>query len=184
MSRRFDPDDRERRALAYAERMDTEMPDPARFNVIDGTRNPELFTPTDLFEHLISSAFHDDAETRTFWRNAHEEDFDEALPADFWTRLEAAFAPYLAINTETRRLGRQIGGADQFERARLAALVDDKIVPKCRARFQAIQAARQDFGDLFDRFLYGPVADGLVQIDDSTQAEFIRSRQREEGECE
>lgn len=155
------------------------MPDPVRINVIDGTRDPELFTPPELFDELVSAAYHADVEVREL-----EDDFDGRLPADFWARLQAALAPYLAIVSETRGLVGQIGAADRFERARLEALLDDSTIRACSARSRAMQSARRELGDLFDRFLYDAVTDGLVTMDDANPAELERSRERAEGECE
>jgi hypothetical protein len=109
---------------------------------IDGRRNPELFLPHELFESLVRS-FTPDASRRTRTR----EGFAAGLrcagfdPDSFWSALEPEVVPYL--KWQDRQGG--MSGSEVYE--------------KCRARHDALEAARQLFGAArFDKMLYTVVA--------------------------
>ena len=142
---RFDPAKSHARMQADLARNPNAAPRPeenspdARHFVIDGQRNPELFLPHELFEHLLT-AFQPDE----FLGDAQRELYGRGLQPfgwkadEFWPVLEEHSAGYLELRYRTE-------DADPVER--------------CRARFEALELARRTFGrKQFDAFLYRAVA--------------------------
>jgi hypothetical protein len=150
LARRFDPEHIRDRQAAYEAAHPRSRP--ARFipagvekadqrNVtvyrIDGRRNPDLFLPHELFDGLLT-ALVPDARRREQQRTAYGPGiralgFNEA---DFWEQLEAIASDYVALKHSS---------PDSNE----AAL--------CRARHDALRAARNSFGS-FDALLYSVIA--------------------------
>src|SRR5581483_4025186 len=94
---------------------------------IDGTRNPELLLPTELFDALLSglqpNATMATRQRAFYGRIIKKLGYDEA---DFWSQLESASASYLPI---------------RFQAGNLA--VDGQPDVKCHARFIALEQARR-----------------------------------------
>lgn len=109
---------------------------------IDGTRNPELFLPHELFDHLLRGvASEERMRSNVRWESAaglRGAGFDPDL---FWPALESLSASYIPWIGKRGGLSRH----DAYER--------------CHARYVALEAARQRFGATqFDRMLYTVVA--------------------------
>ena len=106
--------------------------------IVDGSRNPELFLPHELFDGLMT-AFVDDEVQRFRQRDAYDPGI-RALGLDeqqFWTELALVSSSYREIRLVP------------------ASTAD----ARCRARFEALGAARAHFGRrAFDRLLYRVVA--------------------------
>lgn len=103
-------------------------------------RHPELNLPHELFDGLMT-VFSSDAEIRFLQRDLYIRHglryagFDEAT---FWSELESLTADYVRIRYDSPSTGR------------------DDI---CRARYEALEAARNAFGrERFDKMLYIVVA--------------------------
>ncbi|HVE70546.1 MAG TPA: hypothetical protein VNI54_04190 [Thermoanaerobaculia bacterium] len=126
--------------------------------VIDGRRDPHLFLPHELFDHLLSS-FHPDATLATRQRDLYGREiramgFDDV---EFFRRLHGAAAPYLEV--------RERNGSPTSR-------------SRCRARREALDAARSAVRDL-DVILYLAVAPHS-QLASST-GEAARLRDAESG---
>jgi hypothetical protein len=109
---------------------------------IDGARNPELFLPHELFDHLLRGVT-SEAGMRSRMRQNSAADLKAAGfdPNSFWPALESLSAQYLPL---MQRQGSQSRG-DHYE--------------KCHARYAALQSARKWFGPTtFDRMLYTVIA--------------------------
>jgi hypothetical protein len=154
LEKRFDPVDIAERRDAYAKKHAAnpgyhyEPYDPATGQYeIDGSRNPELFLPFELFDNILerfSSRILDETE------RARQQAFYDSLakkggaPPDFWEHLESVSRSYLTMKDAWRRR---------------ASTSRDDSTERCRARYDALQDARKVFGaDWFDRFLYEVVA--------------------------
>lgn len=136
---------------------------------IDGTRNPELFLPTELFDALLSGLQPNAAKAvrqRAFYGKAIERlGYDETT---FWSKLESASAPYLPIRFQTGNLA--VGGQPDV---------------KCHERFAALQAARRAFGPAnFNQLLYEVVAPTMQFSEASADPDPIAMHLRIEKGCE
>lgn len=156
LAARFDPVKIQERETAYlldhprdrsrAYESEGKMEHPDRYMVsyrIDGRRNPELFLPHELFDILLSGFVQDATlreRQRGFCRQAIRDfGFDDTL---FWAHLYPLVGTYLTLKYD-RSKNVQPGRADEV----------------CRARYDALQAAREFFGpDEFNRFLYVVIA--------------------------
>jgi len=111
---------------------------------IDGSRNPELFLPHELFVALLGG-LSSDASRRVREREAYRsrlrrEGFDAET---FWPALESVSAAYLPLKNREQHSGGEVD-------------------TNCRARYEALQRARALFGaDRFDHLLYSVVAAGM-----------------------
>lgn len=158
LAARFEPEGMKRRvareaemarksAAQFGERFDI-APDQQS---IDGKSEPELFTPIELFDSLLSSAFHESARAEQEMRSWIE---DRAavlgLGSDLWVRLEKVAAPYLRLRDE--RSLRALQALSQSKNHEDS--VNDKRA-LCRARAEALTAAKAEFGEeTFLRLLY------------------------------
>jgi hypothetical protein len=161
----------------YASEAKMEHPDPHMVSYrIDGRRNPELFLPHELFDTLVSG-FAPDADLRerqrAYYRPAIRAfGFDDE---QFWARLESVIHPYIALSHSYVVFGH----AGQSSTKRPTA---DEI---CRARFDALQAARGFFGrETFDRFLYVVIAPSAWAADMTTFRDPIAMLRRAEEGCQ
>lgn len=156
---RLDPAQIARRQNAEAARAAAATPQPSTTAQqglhnysIDGSRNPELLLPHELFRSLLSG-FMPNEEARQRKRDSLRAaivaaGFDEAL---FWSQLRAAASEY----------------------------IDNHVYPApgtphrpglCRSAFVSLNNARQVFGkDRFDRFLYEAIAP-VTQVTSATNA--------------
>lgn len=142
-------------------------------DVIDGTFNPELFLPHELFDNVITGAFR-----HKHWRDFYTPDAVEAgLPPDVWDRLEPIARTYIQLLREHRWAPRDRSVSGRLRASLVASSME---LTLCRERAQALHAARGAFGPAFDRFLYEHVAPPLkMWTDDPIDARLLRDR--EEG---
>jgi hypothetical protein len=123
---------------------------------VDGRRNPELFFPHELFAQLVMTALIDDTRAETRERLASVIEGDAAT---FWSRLEAASAPYAAILTRERALAAQLSSATEDKRVALQQEIVAVQTPQCAARIDALNAAVQAIGKpALYRVLYKAIA--------------------------
>jgi hypothetical protein len=142
-----------------------QAPNDASGPILDGSKNPELLLPGELFRQLLSLAFSPSAEVNEVFRqNIMTGAAGLNLPGEFWQRLELLAADYLGTRDQERELGARLQEVSVSERRRLLVAISSVQEPQCAYRYQALTAARSTFGaKLFDRFLYQAVAP-LVQV--------------------
>jgi len=120
-------------------------------DVIDGTTHPELYFPTQLFEHMVRVAFGMPPGAYRHVLLQHSTDLFSDK-AD-WDRFVTIAAPYAAVLNEERTK------ADALDKRGVTAIQDRK----CAAEAHALREARRAFGsERFDRLLYEAVAPGMV----------------------
>lgn len=120
-------------------------------DVIDGSRNPELYFPTELFEYLVRSAFI--TLPRVYPHVIQQRSSDLFRSQDEWDRFAGITAKYAEILKE------ETSAAQRQDAAAVAALGAEK----CAAEAQALRAARHAFGrERFDRMLYEAVPQSMI----------------------
>jgi hypothetical protein len=125
---------------------------------LDGSRDPELLLPHELFQSLLTG-FVPDPARRERQRAAQRPrlaavHLNEEL---FWATLHTAAAPYLDTYLYPSP---EATGAETAKQS----------ATPCRAAFAALNRARDAFGrDVFDRFLYEAVAP-VTQVTVATSA--------------
>lgn len=126
---------------------------PPAVETIDGSKNPELFLPLELFSALLNRGLPGEK-----WEGLEEsrKQIEQRAAAlgfgrDLWNRLEGVSALYLRLlhNEDRRRLAT---GAKDYKRK------NDRL-RVCRARVRAMEAAKAEFSEEgFLRLLYEAVA--------------------------
>jgi hypothetical protein len=128
---------------------------------ISGRDHPELLLPWELFDHMMTMAYADDPEVRSIFRGAKSSSLTHSgLPVDFWDRLEAVSVAYLSDGRQIRDLHKKVV-TDVAVKRRIAIQTHALENLKCRDRAAAIAAARKDFGERFDQFLYTGIAPNM-----------------------
>jgi len=144
--------------------------------VLDGTRNPALFMPTELHTQLLVTAFDADEARRESWRAVYANRFDlDRFGGDFWVDLERAAGPFLRQRDRVAGLVRATARSDAASRGRWREVSDRMQVRLCALAVPALEAARERFGDDFERFLYEAVAPGLrvPELRSRSEVEFM-----------
>jgi hypothetical protein len=177
---------KERAALAQyetAEPDDREKTQASSLYTIDGSRNPELFLPSELFESLLNG-FENDAA----FRKASRERLRDGMqtfgfePDRFWIDLGRVTEKYRSLNARRIAQIERMQTASAQERRELQRDMEAQGRDLCRARSNALAAARRSFGEeTFDRFLYTVVAPGLCISSDPDTPEHVRFL---EGGCQ
>ena len=155
---------------------------PDQVDFISGKEHPELLLPWELFDNMMRMAYADDPEVRSIFREAKSSSLTASgLPPDFWIRLEAISVAYLSDSTQLRDLHkRRVGNAAVHRRIAVQSAGLENL--KCRDRADAIAAARHEFGEKFDQFLYTGVAPSMfISIARLGQASQAREREIEGG---
>lgn len=174
IAKRFDPVDIEERFRAYEEKFPQVRGDRGSVGrpsgkitsySIDGSRNPELFLPHELFESL-ARAFHPDPVMATRTRELYGP-YIRAFGIDereFWSKLEPIAANFVTLKYSEPD---STAGAPSHWRA------------QCRARNDGLQAARNTFA-AFDVLLYTVVApfDSVSVTTDMDPIARLRSEER------
>lgn len=160
------------------------LPISDQVDFISGKDHPELFLPWELFDNLMTMAYADDPEVRSVFREAKSPSLaSSGLPADFWNRLEAISVAYLSDGRQLRDLHKR-SVSDAAVKRRIAIQRDGLENLKCRDRAAAIAAARHNFGEKFDQFLYAGVAPSMF-ISIGRLGQVSQAREREiEGGCQ
>jgi hypothetical protein len=152
LARRFDP------AIRAQVRAANGVTD-ADTIVLDGRQHPELFTPGELFQQLISMTFRNPA-TVQFNRLSLSQEARQAgmpVPDNLWDLL--ASSRYVANIQDEQRLAGRLAGATTQERQSILAEIAKVQIPQCALRAEALAVARASIGEVgFDRFLYTAVA--------------------------
>lgn len=185
LAARFDPEGMKRRADREAElAKKTAAQFGERFDIapgqhsIDGKSEPELFLPGELFNSLLSSAFHENALHQREMRTWIEERAAVlGFGSDLWRRLERVTAPYLRLRDE-RNL-RALAAASRAEAHEDSAEERRAI---CRAHAQALAAAKAEFGEeALLRLLYEVKAPTMSVTNEGTEGMSDHLRYMEGG---
>lgn len=119
---------------------------PAPADVIDGSRNPELFFPTELFEYLVRSSFVTLPQAYPHVVRQRTSDLFK-VPAE-WDRFAAIVTGYAKVLREER------SAANAVDASAVAAMQSRK----CVVEAHAFREARRAFGKTrFDRMLFETV---------------------------
>jgi hypothetical protein len=134
---------------------------------IDGRRNPELFLPFELFDMLLFGLTPDEShrtKQRLFFRKSiHSLGYEDEM---FGSSLASVSGDYLEIRNRE----------DCNDKACSDA--------RCTARYDALEAARQLFGEAkFNRILYTVVAPTMQQSTATLDSGHRVALQREEMGC-
>ncbi|HBL31113.1 MAG TPA: hypothetical protein DD490_30165 [Acidobacteria bacterium] len=158
MAKRFDPAEVEARAKKAASLPRMELiagepvPEPGTGSdsPLNGTLNPELYTPGELYRTLIELTYPLPGDGPSVWREPIEEQAASlGFGSDLWWRLRRASDEYLALRLEDFR------GA-MAQKAAHGPVPGDEL---CRARFEGLQAAYREFGRAkFLQLLYFSIA--------------------------
>lgn len=180
LAARFNPAlAKERAALAQpetAEPGDRPKTQGSSTYTIDGSRNPELFLPSELFESLL-----DGFDGDTAFRQASRQRLRDAIlafgfePDAFWAEFGRATENYRSLNARRMAQIERMQTAPAQQRRELQREMDAEGRDLCRTRSDAFAAARRRFGgEEFDRFLYTVVAPGLSLASDPDTPEHVR----------
>jgi len=141
--------------------------------IIDGAEHPELFLPFELFGQLLRGV---DPTLNPIDRQVSRAILDEKIkgfgydPETFWNGVEVSAHRYFEV---------RVGGAEpraasnspkhpQLESMPSPPEPVDSRVSLCRARWTALNSARDHFGqDKFDRFLYTVIAPTMTVASDT-----------------
>jgi len=119
-------------------------------DVIDGSRNPELYFVTELFEYLVRSAFVTLPDA--FPHVVRQRTSDLFTRDADWKRFAAIVADYARV------LRDEHDAANALDRSAVSAAQSRK----CAAEARALREARRAFGKTrFDRMLYETVPVGM-----------------------
>lgn len=145
-----------------------------------GTDTPELFTPFELFDHLIAGAFrsesaHEKVGREIFERKAPPLD----LPGDFWHTVEVAANDFIELRWRQIELMKSLDRASPTAAREMRGELERLRARSCETRVASLDRARQSLPNgLFDAFLYQAVAPGIC-MSGSSDATTLRVI----GEC-
>jgi hypothetical protein len=118
--------------------------------VLDGSKNPAAFMPSELFNHLLVSCYLTNPDVQKNFRMLYgAAAVSQGIGKNLFAQLDKIVAPFIA----SQRAARAAAMAGDQAATKKAADTD------CRDRADALQAAYAAFGhDQFQRFLYQGVA--------------------------
>jgi len=158
---------------------------PAASDIIDGSSHPELFTPTELFEHFVWMAYTLDSPV---WRESMRQRSDDILRTDAdWRKLDAIVAAYAQNLRRESELSQRQGQSSAAQRRELLREQSLVLADRCSIERQALRAARATFGvDRFNRFLYLVAARGYSSsyVPENDFAETRKRLQETERNCQ
>ena len=148
---------------------------PAPGDVLDGRAHPELFFPTEAFDHFMQVAYTFDS---AVWRQGLRDRSPDILRTDAeWRELDEIVAPYAASLRRERDLLRSEDRANRLQRREIEAELASLRASSCSLRRDAFRAARARFGkEPFDRFLYSIGLEGFAATY-SADHDFDKSRE-------
>lgn len=133
-------------------------------DVIDGTANPELLMPSEVFNSFLKKMYLSDAR--------YEERFAATraaigLPSNFAERLSVVAGPYIKELREQHARGVRASRASAEERTRVQNEENASSAIRCGLLSDALAAARAEFGaEKFDQYLYTVAAPSIVIFTD------------------
>jgi hypothetical protein len=125
--------------------------------IVDGSRNPELIMPSELFLSLIMTP-EDELQRKPINEQLKIFGWD---PPTFWKALKEASADFWTLSEESIELQRSLSKLSPLEAREVRRKVDSLEAPQCLARFNALQQLRKRYPGDFDRFLYTAVAPNI-----------------------
>lgn len=141
-------------------------------DVIDGSRNPELYFTTELFEILVRSSFVTLPDA--YPHVVRQRTSDLFTTAEDWDRFRAITSDYADVIRQEKE------AAEALDSARVSELQE----LKCAAAARAIREARRAFGRTrFDRMLYETVPPSMktfFSADTDFQLSVGKAQEREE----
>jgi len=162
---------------------------PPATETIDGSKTPELFLPVELFTTLLRRGLSPEEEREGLQESRsriEERAVALGFGQDLWDRLDKVVAPYLRLLYDEERRNPVYGGektkAEDPKRKEVRLRL-------CRARAQALEAAKAEFGEeAFLRLLYEAVAPNSrpIYILEPWPPDYQRHAERlrfEEGGC-
>jgi hypothetical protein len=149
---------------------------PAPSDVLDGRANPEVFFPTEVFEHFIWKAYTLESPV---WRQSMRDQSRDILRTDAeWRDLDAIVAPYAASLRRDIELVESEDRANGPQRREIERERETLHESNCSLRRDAFRAARARFGkERFDRFLYSVALTGFASSY-SADHDFTKDRER------
>lgn len=164
---RFDPVDMRRRMAEHAaenypppELMPADIPPPSTDGcIVNGSKDPALLLPSELFSSLLGVGFQPDDFIREPRRKAILEKAQAlGFGDDLWPVLEVLAKDVLRVKRDAREK------SERFEKTgeRPPEATYEEQSAHCAQRARALQAVRTYYGaERFDRFLYEAVAPGM-----------------------
>ena len=155
-------------------------------DVVDGSRNPELLLPWEVFESLLSNAFSENAEYRESYRQSVAP-ADPEMSKHLWAALEQAAGAFLQRRSTERELGSELGRAAPQERDAILRRIEKVQSNQCALRAEGLRRVRAHFAEgIFDRYLYEKVAHLVRQMGEvgDSLAEYEETLRRVEGGCQ
>lgn len=160
-------------------------------DVIDGTENPELFFPTELFHDLVLNSFITLPQVypRVVLQRSSDL-FHRGDEWDFFRSVTTEFAHLLQRERELRKLRVR---APASERPRIDREIGHVREAQCPAMATALRALRERFGpERFDRMLYEVVPPGhsisfgrdIAQNSKGGLQMHVKEQVRNEEECQ
>lgn len=147
------------------------------YDVIDGSRNPELFLEFELFDQMMMGTFAADSKTREMYRLSKDAARRATgLPPDFWDRAGAIAAPYLQDRLEEKRIGMLAARWPKYENEQIA-----NNLLLCRDRSAAMAELRREF-PRFSEFLYSAIAPSMSMT--VLRKPDLQLQQIARGECQ
>lgn len=183
LAKRFDPEEMKARAAEQAaeqkalrKMMPRDESDPlwqipedsVPMMLVEGKKTPELFLTWELFNTLLDRALPLEGEKYVSLTRCPIEERAAALGfgRDLWPRLEKAAAPYLRLQAEDAARQLSSSGPAEGPGAKDGFQMDARAIRLCRARSQAIAAAKAEFSEeAFLRLLYEAVAPQVMVSD-------------------
>lgn len=172
LEKRLNDDDIRRRKLA----MDSGVVVPEGGYIIDGRKDPELFLPWELFNHLLAVAYSGDAESQQVFRQAVERNLGSVqLPDDFWKRLGSVASEYLESISLQRSRASELKTASSLEARALSEQLQELQASDCLLRYRAFISAEEQFGSqLLRLILYKGLAPETFIVAPETEGEVER----------
>jgi hypothetical protein len=130
-------------------------------DLIEGSTNPELFFPTELFRQLVKSAFI--SNPTIYPQVVRDRTSDLFTRTEDWQYFATIVDDYATLLQREVQLGQLAAQAPGSDRARISNQLAAVQREQCRAMKSALTSARGKFGrDRFDRMLYEVVPPGLL----------------------
>jgi hypothetical protein len=131
-------------------------------DVIQGSSDPELLMPSEIYTTFIRVAYaYEDETAREFRRDASSKALELGLPEDFLLTVERESEPFLRLQRRQVELQSRTDNGGVYEES-IPLEIKSLQSALCPARAAAIRRLRQIFGVReFNRFLYSAVAPGV-----------------------
>lgn len=152
---------------------------PEGVTVINGSLEPELFFPEELFRVFVAEVLADDPDVRLAWRTDIANSYSGRLTEDFWVAFESVAGDLKKALQRERQIGRDAARADDTERDRAQLRLDRVHAQRCDVFKETLAKSRAllPAGE-FDRLLYEGVAPSLKIQEDTSSTSLLRRLER------